>query len=169
MLGGMEERRIGELATRLDPIPGGWTCEDVHRLFRTEPDLVSLAVQVDGRAQLINRSRFHELMVGCLGYGWALYGQQSIRRLLRTAGGAPRFDHDRTLVSAGLALLGSPEARAGDDVLVDLLDGGVGAVPTGAVFAELRRVFATQTERLADLRTPNGATIELDQPNSAVT
>lgn len=179
----MEERLIGELATPIDPIPGGWTCEDVHRLFRDEPDLVSVAVQVDGRAELLNRSHFHELMVGSLGYGWALYGQQSIRRLLRAAGSAPRFGHDRPIITVGLALLSSPVARNSDDVLVDLDGGAVGLVPTRAVFAELRRAFDQQTLPAADPpvvtvastaaasgdATEASIDLDRDQPSSAVT
>ncbi|MGO9581766.1 MAG: hypothetical protein ACLP36_03065 [Acidimicrobiales bacterium] len=103
----------------------------------------------DGSAALINRSFFHQYMLGPVGFGWALYAHKPVALLPKTAGLVVSAKTPE--VDAALQLLVEEKVSNGDDDLLVVGGPAPATISTSTLLAELARAQIQQAGRLEAL------------------
>jgi diguanylate cyclase (GGDEF)-like protein/PAS domain S-box-containing protein len=137
---------VGDLGVVRTPLDPALSCADVDAWFRADPELGSVLVRTGAGVGVVNRSAFYQVLVGRLGYGWALHHR---RRIGDLDGSGTWLDAHVPAELAAASLLCTAGVSAGDDVGVRWADGRVGTLRVSTLFAELSRIHVARVDQLA--------------------
>ena len=141
-----EQTSVADVTRRHDPLPATFTCDDVHEVFRANPDWASVLVEGSPIPLLVNRRPFYELLSGPLGYGRTLFSGRPIAAVFPATDLA--IDGDEPIESAAVAVLGGTVVSSGDDLVVRLHTGW-GTVASSRLFQHLIRCHLERAEALS--------------------
>lgn len=129
---------LAELAENVPVLPEDIAVPDLDRLFRTEPTLRCVLLDVPTGAMLVERLRFEQAMNGRLGFGRLLHANRSARLLIRDQ--TVRLDAATPIAQAAATIVARRHAGLAFDAVVVRNPNGAPAI------AQVSRIF----ERLAE-------------------
>jgi diguanylate cyclase (GGDEF)-like protein/PAS domain S-box-containing protein len=140
---------LGDLAIEREILADETPCAAIDEWFRAGTARRSLVVAGPSRPVLVNRSAFYEALAGRLGYGWSLFHDAPLAKLLDRVAPGPVLPASTSLTEAGLTLLSGGQVDSDQDVMVVWRDGRVGTLAVAIVLAELVKVHSDQVAKLA--------------------
>ncbi|MDO9380019.1 MAG: bifunctional diguanylate cyclase/phosphodiesterase [Nocardioidaceae bacterium] len=139
--GGVE---VGALATAAVMAPADADVSAVDEIFRRQPALRCVVLDITGAPRLIDRTWYESLMTGPMGYGRLLFSRRLLRDVVPIR--SVVLDARTTVASAAAVIIEHGSAgTVHEAVLVAWTDGTLGVVTAAAVFEQLARHFAHQS------------------------
>lgn len=123
----MPSLTLGELAVRVETLPGTTKCADIERLLvRSRTTTSIVAVRGNGRPFLVDRLAFLHLMAGPIGYGRTLYNDRPIAQVMNPE--TLVMPASTTVAAAFEQLLERPPKDRFNAIVVRFPDGTYGLV-----------------------------------------
>ena len=135
---------LAVLAENVPVLPADTTVPDLDRLFRTEPSLRFVLLDVPAGAMLIERLRFEQAMNGRLGFGRLLHANRFVHLLIRDQ--TVRLDAATPIAQAAATIVARRHAGLTfDAVVIRNLDGAPAVAPVARIFERLAEHHAFQS------------------------
>jgi diguanylate cyclase (GGDEF)-like protein/PAS domain S-box-containing protein len=139
------EPTLGELSRPAHRVRPTATMAELDGVFRRDPTLRWVVVDVPGQPLLVSRSWFELAMAGRLGYGRLLLQRRTVAAAAPSA--TLHFPTDCSIATVAAAVIA--RRSSGDDLLDGVLvtspDGALSVAPVTAVFEQLAQRYAYQT------------------------
>lgn len=144
MLGGFAgaaHLALGDLATRVTPIPGTMRCADVERLLVRQTGSSSLiAIHSSGHPLLVERLSFLNTMAGPVGFGRMLYHERAVQEIVPAD--ALTLPAGATVGDAFDRVMSRPVTDRFHDIIVQFPDGTYGLLQATALLERMAELNA---------------------------